>query len=255
MSKIIWRERFIAAAIHFFFTALVSGLAAVLIFRVWFPDGLASLIGGGTLFLIMTACDVVLGPMLSLVIYSSAKSKRALIIDYTIIGLLQLAALGYGVWTMSVSRPLFVAFDVRRIEIVTALELDDAELAQGVEPRFRERSLGGPTLVSMQRPENVKERSDLVLAEFNGRGAYLSPKYYRDYETQLDEIRQNERSIDELIERNPAKEGEIRKAIEAAGKSASDLRWMHAHHRFGFGVALFDATTHRPIRFVPIDAD
>lgn len=251
----MWRERFVAAAIHFFFTALVSGLAAVLIFRVWFPDGLSSLIGGGTLFLIMMGCDVVLGPMLSLVIYSSAKSKRSLITDYTIIGVLQLAALGYGVWAMSVSRPLFVAFDVRRIEIVTALELDDAELAQGVESRFRERSFGGPILVSMQRPENVRERSDLVLAEFNGRGAYLSPKYYRDYDTKLDEIRENEGSIDELIARNRDKEAVIRKGVDATGKPAAELRWMHAHHRFGFGVALIDATTHRPVRFIPVDAE
>src|SRR5690242_11523295 len=103
MSKINWRERFVAAAIHFFFTALLSGIAAALIFFVWFPNGLAALVGGSALFLIMVGCDVVLGPMLSLVIYSSTKPKRELILDYTIVGLLQLAALGYGVWTMSLS--------------------------------------------------------------------------------------------------------------------------------------------------------
>src|SRR5690349_14124005 len=136
MAAINWRERFIAFAIHFAVTSLLACAAGALIFLIWFRHGLADIAGGANLFLLVIGCDVVLGPLVSLVIYNSAKPRRELVFDYAVVALLQIAALVYGVFVVAGSRPAFVLFDVDRIEIVTALELEPAELAKAADPSF-----------------------------------------------------------------------------------------------------------------------
>ena len=86
---IVWREKFLATAIHFLVTLALAACAAALIFLVWFPDPMQTMIGGTELFMLVVGCDLALGPLISLVIYNSRKSRRELVIDYTIVGAVQ----------------------------------------------------------------------------------------------------------------------------------------------------------------------
>ena len=87
------------------------------------------MIGGTELFLLVVGCDLALGPLISLVIYNSRKSRRELITDYSIVGVVQIAALVYGVVILAGTRPVYVAFSKDRLEVVTARDIRDAELA------------------------------------------------------------------------------------------------------------------------------
>ncbi len=120
-----WREKFLAFAIHFVVTAAFGACAAALIFLVWFPHPFATMIGGTELFLLVVGCDLALGPLLSLVVYSSRKSRGKLVFDYVVIGVLQLAAMLYGVYIVAGTRPVYVAFSMDRFEIVTARDIED----------------------------------------------------------------------------------------------------------------------------------
>ena len=75
---IVWREKFVATGIHFLVTLGFAACAAALIFLVWYPDPFETMIGGTELFLLVVGCDLALGPLISLVIYNSRKSRRAL---------------------------------------------------------------------------------------------------------------------------------------------------------------------------------
>src|SRR6478752_3738758 len=90
-----WREKFIAFGIHFLVTLAAAACAAALIFLVWFPAPFQEMVGGTKLFFLVISCDLALGPLISLVIYNSKKSKRELIIDYSLVAAVQLAALIY----------------------------------------------------------------------------------------------------------------------------------------------------------------
>jgi hypothetical protein len=81
MPKINWREKFIATGIHFAATLLVGAVAASLIFVVWYPPPFATMIGGAELFFLVVGCDLALGPLLSLVVYNSRKSRFKLWLD------------------------------------------------------------------------------------------------------------------------------------------------------------------------------
>ena len=86
-------------------------IAAALIFLVWFPAPFATMVGGTELFMLVVGCDLVLGPLLSLVIYDPRKTRLALVIDYSIVGAVQLATLIYGVYIVAGTRPVYVAFN------------------------------------------------------------------------------------------------------------------------------------------------
>jgi len=253
--KINWRERFIAAAIHLLVTLLVAGVAAAIIFLVWFPGALAEMVGGTKLFLLITWVDVTLGPLISLVIYSSAKPRRELIKDYTIVGLVQLAALGYGVFTLSVSRPVYVTFVQDRLEVVSAIEFEEADLAAAVDPQYRTLSWTGPRLAAVQIPTDVKERNEIVAAGVAGKDVQLMPKYYHAYDTARDKILTLAQPLSTLSEKKSVDQGLVAKVVAATGKPSDQLRWLLVHHRFGFAIALIDPQTALPLDYVVMDPD
>jgi ABC-type transport system involved in multi-copper enzyme maturation permease subunit len=250
-----WRERVFAATIHFSITLLVAGFVSVLIFFIWFPGSTASVVGGAQLFLLVFVSDVVLGPLLSLVIYSSAKSRRNLIIDYCAIGSVQLAALIYGVYALSVSRPVFVAFDTNRIEMVTAAEIHDSHLAAATDEQYRSLSWSGPKLVAVERPTDAKERSEIVFGVVLGNNVDVAyrPKYYRDYNTARQQILAKSLPLTVLLKNSDTAMSKIESAVASTGKSSDEIRWLLVHHRFGFAVALIDANTAVPLTYVAVD--
>jgi hypothetical protein len=251
-----WRERVYAAVIHFLVTLVVTGLVGALIFFIWFPGPMAAMIRGTDLFLLVFSIDLALGPLMSLVVYSSKKARRLLIIDYSVIGAVQLAALVYGVFIVSVSRPVFVAFDMSttRLEIVSAIDFDDAHLAAAKEEQFRSLPWWGPKLASIIKPTD-EEMAKIIEGLFSGGGAdvpYL-PKYYREYDTARQEILDKSLPLAVLVTDSGSAKAAIDSAVAATGKSNDDVRWLLVHHRFGFGVALIDAKTTKPIKYLALD--
>src|SRR4029453_16840544 len=105
-------------------------------FLVWVPAPRATMIGGTELFILVVGCDLALGPLISLVIYNSRKSRRELLIDYSLVGIVQLAAMIYGISILAGTRPVYVAFNQDRLEIVTAREIHPDELAFASEPQY-----------------------------------------------------------------------------------------------------------------------
>ena len=143
---IVWRERFLAFAIHFLVTLALAACAAALIFIVWFPDPFQTMVGGTELFELVVLCDLVLGPLISLVIYDSTKARWQLVMDYSIIGAIQLAAMIYGVYIVAGTRPVYVAFNQDRLEVVTARDIDASGARGRARSGLRGSAAGRPAL-------------------------------------------------------------------------------------------------------------
>jgi hypothetical protein len=251
VKKIAWREKFVATGIHFLVTLTLAACAAALVFLVWFPDPFQALIGGTQLFVLVVGCDLVLGPLVSLVIYNSRKSRGKLVFDYVVIGILQITALIYGVSVLAGSRPVFVAFSVDRLEIVTAREITDKELAAVSRPEFAKLSITGPRLAGIDVPQ--AERSDALFQALQGNDIYLRPKFFVPYETMLAEIRKRARPLSSLTERKPASAPLIEAAIGDIKLPADRIRWVPAHHSKGFLTALIDIDSGKPVGYIAFD--
>jgi hypothetical protein len=247
---IVWREKFKAFGWHFVLTAALALAAAVVIFWVWYPDPFEAMLGGTKFFLLITGCDLALGPLTSLVIYNSKKSRRELVFDYSLVGLVQIAAFVYGVMSMADARPVYVAFVVDRFEVVLAKELADEDLQNAKEP-YRVRPKFGPVLVGTQQPTGIEERNKLLFSSLEGKDVQMLPRYYVPYEANTDAIKQRALTLDALRKRHPEAQEHI--AAQKLSVPEDQLRWLPIRSPKAFWTVLLDAQTARPLAYIPVD--
>ncbi len=62
-----------AFAIHLAISALIALTVIGLVFFIWYPSPLHTALGVTQIFLILLAVDVVLGPLLTLLVYKAGK--------------------------------------------------------------------------------------------------------------------------------------------------------------------------------------
>jgi len=247
-----WREKFIAFAIHFVATLALGGIAAALIFLVWFPHPFETMIGGTELFLLVVGCDLALGPLISLVIYNSRKARSKLVMDYTIIGLLQIAAMVYGVFVVAGTRPVYVAFSTDRLEVVTAFDIDDSELALARDPRYLRLPWTGPRYISIKVPP--ADQQDALLQSVAGREEHQRPKFYAPYEDALEQIRRRARPVAKITAKLPATAPRFDEALaEIRDVPPERIAALPVRHRNGFWTALIDTRTGMPVKYVAVD--
>lgn len=171
--------KFKAASLHGLITAVVASFTALIVFVIWFPGEMSEMARGSGLYRLVILVELVLGPLMSLVIYNPRKPKVELFRDYLVIGLVQLSAFGYGLYAVSVSRPVYLVFVKDRIEVVAASELGSDDLLKAAE-EFQALPWLGPRWVCVEYPVDKYERSNLLMSALEGKDIQLLPYYYRD---------------------------------------------------------------------------
>src|SRR5712692_5969992 len=135
--------RWQASGLHLLISIAIAAAVLALMLSLWYPGPLFEAAGGNDLLFILVAVDVVVGPLITLVIFRSG--KRGLKFDLAVIGVLQIGALVYGMHAAYLARPVFIVFVVDQFQVASALQLDPEELAKAKYPEFRQAPLGGPS--------------------------------------------------------------------------------------------------------------
>lgn len=193
------RLRIRAFLIHLAASSGLALLALVLVFGVWYPAPLHSAIDVTGIFFILIAVNVVIGPVLTFVVYKAG--KKTLRFDLATIVLLQLTAFCYGLWTVSEGRPAWLVFNVDRFDLVQAYEIDQRKLSEAM-PIFRSPSYLGPGWVAVRqaRPE---ERTDVLFESLiAGVDSSKRPNFYRELSFAADGVRQHAKPLQELVKFN-----------------------------------------------------
>ena len=242
-----------AAALHFSLTVLVAIVVSVLVFFVWYPWPFYEMVPGKSLFWLVIGIDVVCGPLLTLVLWNPAKSSRELFLDLSIVALIQLAALIYGIHNVYQARPVHVVFEVDRLRLVTASEIDHADLAQAL-PAFRSLPWKGPTLVSVRDPIDSDEMLKSVDMSTAGSDPSLRPSWWQAYEKGVPAMLARAKPIANLAEARPQDRAALDAAVLKSGLPASGLLWLPfvsgAHFEW---VVLLDKENGQPLAYAPID--
>lgn len=173
-------NRWKAASVHLLLSLLLIGGIALLALHTWFPYALYRVAAPDRLLYIMWGIDLVAGPLLTLVVYRAG--KPSLRFDLSVIAILQLAFLTYGLHTLWASRPVFLVGLPTRMTLVFANEIEPADLAKAKSPAWRSLSMTGPQLVGAQPPKSDKERQDMLFATLStGVDIDQMPHLYEDY--------------------------------------------------------------------------
>ena len=247
-----WRAKGRAFAIHLGISMLVAALAAWLVFGLWFPYPYGELAGGRRLFLLLLAVDVVLGPLLTFVVFNPRKRLREKLLDFSVIGLLQLGALGYGLWTVSQARPVHLVYEYSRLAVVSAAQLTDEQL-QKAPPELRKLPLTGPTLLSLRPLEGAKEQFDSTMLAASGVPQAAQPELWQPYDAGRAEMLATAQPLAGLRQKYPAQAALIDSEVAKTGKPEAGLLYIPVLSRDTAWSVLLDAQTARPLGFIPLD--
>lgn len=247
-----WKERFSAAGIHLCISLALAVLAALLVFLVWYPYPYREISGGRTLFFLIVTVDVIMGPLLTLTVFNSRKPRAELVRDLAVIGVLQLAALGYGMWTVAAARPVHLVFEMDRFRVVHAIEVAPA-LLEKTAPEFRRLPLTGPTLLSVRPFRDNKERTELTVAALAGMPIGANPMVWQAYEQARPEILARAKPLSDLKSRFPTRAAEIDAVLKSSAGNRP-LGYLPMMGRDSYWTALIDTSTLEVIAFVPIDS-
>lgn len=238
-----------AALLHGILTLVVALVSAFVVFYVWYPAQLARMLGGDGLYLLVLLVEVCLGPVMSLVIYNPRKPRAELIRDYTLVGMIQLAALTYGLHSAYISRPVYMVFVVDRIEVVSALELDDKDLSLATNKAYQSLPEMGPLAVCIQRPESPQARSDILLSALDGKDVHLMPRYYRqcNENESFSATRRGRELVEGLKER-----GRYKTVVERLPADL-DFTWLPVKSRFGAWIEIYPKGRQEKAHYVSVD--
>jgi hypothetical protein len=170
--------RWKASAIHLSLSLLLALAVGALLFFVWYPGALFEASGGDRLVVLLITIDVVIGPLLTLIVYKHG--KRGMAFDLAFIGFCQVAALLYGLHVIKDARPVFLVVAVDRIIAVPANGLAQEDLNQAP-PAFRRMSWTGPVPVFARMPDDADTRDNLLFSAMRGKDLDRFPQYYAPY--------------------------------------------------------------------------
>lgn len=238
--------------IHLVLSLVVALAAAALVLGVWYPDPYRSLSGGLHLFSILVAVDVMLGPLATAVVSKPGKSAREWRTDVTLIALVQCAALIYGLWTLHLARPVYLAFEIDRFRVVHAVDVPPDQLANAAEG-FRVLPTAGPALVAVRPLASSAEQMEATFAALQGVHLAFRPDFWMPYEQARQAVRKEAKPISELMNREPRFQPELAQAIKARGVSASEVVYLPLAGRTQFWTVLLQADTVQPFAYLSID--
>ncbi|WP_331345468.1 TfpX/TfpZ family type IV pilin accessory protein [Cellvibrio sp. UBA7661] len=112
--------RLFCFASHLLISFVIALLTVFVVFLVWYPSPLDKALGVADIFLLLLCIDVIIGPLLTLIV--AKQGKKTLKMDLSIIGVLQIAALSYGLYIVAQGRPVWLVYNNNRFEVVQAYE-------------------------------------------------------------------------------------------------------------------------------------
>ncbi|MEQ1535825.1 MAG: pilus assembly protein [Burkholderiaceae bacterium] len=221
---------FKAMTIHFGLSLLVAAVVALLVFTLWFPYPYRELAGGRELFILVMAVDIVCGPLLTFVLFSPTKPKKELITDISLIAVIQILALCYGIWTVWQVRPLFLVQEADRFNIISTANIETKDL-ELLPANLRPSLFSGPIKVSL-RDMSPLEREKLNAQIKSGeKDASQLPIYYANY--QGIKAYQNGHELRELLIVHPEHKDTITSLMKKSnGDDRNKMRYLYIAGRY-----------------------
>lgn len=141
-------HRWQAFLVHLGISLIIFIALLAIIILLWYP-GVFIHMGAWQGIQIVIAVDLVLGPLLTLIVFNP--TKKSLPIDLSIIAIIQLSCLGYGVWAIEQQRPLVQAILDDELRIIPKAQYT----SQGISLEFLKNIPGSiPKMVILNLPND-----------------------------------------------------------------------------------------------------
>ncbi len=221
---------------HLMVSICIFSVISYLIIFYWFPDYYFYLDGGIRAIVTIFLVDVVLGPGLTLLIFKPG--KKSLKFDMTVILLLQISALIWGVKSVYTERPGATVFYLGKFNCIT--QIDTRQMNMSV---ITSGASGKQRLSFLQRPDTIDEFLEFTKEAFSHKSSAIY--YYVKKIVPLDELVVERLSNYKLNFSELALENEI--AASTVGDYVKhhedDIEYIHLMPlscRYGSAIAVYD---------------
>lgn len=210
---------------HFLISCGVALVSAMLIYGFFYPWPYSSMLGVGSIFGLVLVVDVACGPLLTLILASPSKRVRERWLDFALVGLVQVLALAYGMYSVWTARPVVLAFERDRLVLVAANEVDMDALPKA--PSFAQTlPWRGVVHVGTRLPQNNDEYFQSMELGLAGISPAMRPDWWLPWAEAHEDMAKRVRPLDELLSRRPEASKIIEKAIEKSARSLQELRYL-----------------------------
>ncbi len=244
-------SRWKAASIHLSISIAIGLLVLALLFLVWYPQPYFDAAGGQHLILVLLGVDLVLGPMLTLVLFKSG--KKGMLFDLWMIAIVQTSALAYGLHVIALARPAFIVAAVDRFNVVSANELDPSDLSKASKPEFRSAPWTGPLLVAAHPPTDPEKSNALVTSGLAGKDIEKYPEYYGPYDDEARALLGRAKPIEVLRQSSPSAAAAVDAWLGKHQRSNASVVWLPIVARRASLTMLMDAQTGQVLGALSID--
>lgn len=186
-------NRFKAFAIHFAISFVIFLIVLYFILVHWYPEPLFSTDGGWRIIRIVAGVHLVLGPLLTLVVFR----LRA---DLSIIASLQTIALTLGVFIISNEHPAAIIYTFDHFTPVPAKQLAKVGITAN---KLKEYGEERPILIFNNIPKE-KENKLLLESMKTGKQLYLFTEYYTKFSKKHTKVlQQSSMNLEKYVEDKP----------------------------------------------------
>ncbi|UJS24380.1 TfpX/TfpZ family type IV pilin accessory protein [Thiothrix winogradskyi] len=242
------KEKLAATSIHFTISAFILFSFLLIAFYIWYPTPYAEISGLNHLLLVLIGVDLVLGPLLTFIIFK--KNKPSLKFDLTFIATIQLIAFIYGAHAIYQGHPVYISYAVDRFELIPA---KDALPEKAQHEEFKVSKLGFPKLAYAKLPEDREARNALLFEAISGLpDLERRPEYYEPFGNFVTAVLQKGLTPQQLSS-TPESNQKLEVFIAKHGKTANDYAYLPLVGKEKDVLWVWDKATEQPVGTLDID--
>ncbi len=239
---------------HLGLSATVVGVVCALIFFVWYPYPYFHAMGGWNVLRVLIGVDLVLGPLLTLIVFKPG--KWGLKFDLAFIAFVQLAALVYGLTAIYRERPSFTVFAVDRFIVVAERDVNPQDLAAAREAgRVADKPFRGPLLVAAVFPTDLATQQRLLDETVFGGLPDIErrPEFWQPFADQAAVVLRAQQPLSALREAQPAAGAAIDALSKSLGLPESRLGYLPLMAKNRDVAFVVDSETGAPLDVLDVD--
>ena len=246
-EKKLMKNKLKAFFIHLLSSVTFISAFMLLIYFLWFPEEAMKLTGIIKIFMTLIAIDIIIGPLLTYIVYNP--KKKSLKFDLSTIVVMQLAAFSYGAYTIYQAHPVYITYTVDRFSLVSAR---DANPQAAVFDEYKVSTLGKPVLAYAQSPDDPDKRNELLMSVVMEGALDLDARaeYYQPYKANINQIIQ--RSLDpELLFTTPVEREYL--SIYLRKYTRDTLAFLPIQGKANSMVYVLEKATGNPLGMIDVD--
>lgn len=240
------KEKVKAFFLHLAISVFLFIVICFFIKHTLYPGYLFHVDGGKQGLVIIALVDLVLGPLLTLIVYR--KGKKGLAFDLSLIAVFQVACLTVGMYMLISERPLAVILSYDGFHSVSksSLLLYDKD-----NDMFEQWSGNGPKKLYVKLPVSREERLKLQLSQLAEGPLYIREELLSSFDQGDFRVSDYSVKIDTIIAMYPEQKDEISRLNQGFSDAGRSVSYMQLTAKYALCYAVFDNHKRQVIQTLP----